>query len=91
LLMVVPSIFGAFFWRRATAAASITSIVSGAALVLVLQVTGLKPLGWWPGVWGLVLCTAVFVVVSLVTRAPTAKADEFLGYLKERLSLGNHI
>jgi solute:Na+ symporter, SSS family len=91
LLMVVPSIFGAFFWRRATATASISSILSGATLVLVLQVMGLKPLGWWPGVWGLILCTAVFVLVSLVTRAPTAKADEFLGYLKEKLSLGNHI
>jgi SSS family solute:Na+ symporter len=91
LLMVVPSIFGAFFWKRATAAASVASIVSGAALVLILQVTGAKPLGWWPGVWGLVLCTVVFVAVSFVTRAPTAKAEEFLGYLSEKLSSGKHV
>ena len=91
LLMVVPSIFGAFFWKRATAAASVASIVSGAALVLILQVTGAKPLGWWPGVWGLILCTVVFVAVSYVTRAPTAKAEEFLGYLSEKLSSGKHV
>lgn len=91
LLMVVPSIFGAFFWKRATAAASVASIVSGAALVLILQVTGAKPLGWWPGVWGLILCTVVFVAVSFVTRAPTAKAEEFLGYLSEKLSSGRHV
>lgn len=91
LLMVVPSIFGAFFWRKATAAGSLSSIISGAALVLVLQVTGAKPLGWWPGVWGLILCTVVFVVVSLVTRAPSAKAEEFLRYLSEKLSSGNHV
>ncbi len=91
LLMVVPSIFGAFFWRRATASASVASIVSGAVVVFVLQVTAAKPLGWWPGVWGLIVCTLVFVVVSLVTRAPTAKADEFMNYLAEKLSKGNHV
>ncbi|MBN1152504.1 MAG: sodium:solute symporter family protein [Dehalococcoidia bacterium] len=91
LLMVVPSIFGAFYWRRATAAGSLSSIVSGAVVVLVLQVTGAKPLGWWPGVWGLLVCTVVFVVVSLLTRAPTAKANEFLGYLAEKLRAGNHV
>ncbi len=91
LLMVVPSIFGAFYWRRATAAGSIASVVSGAVVVLVLQVTGAKPLGWWPGVWGLLLCTVVFVAVSLATRAPKAKADEFLDYLADKLRSGNYV
>jgi SSS family solute:Na+ symporter len=91
LLMVVPSIFGAFFWKRATAAASIASIVSGAILVLVLQVTGLRPLGWWPGVWGLVLCIAVFVIVSLVTRPPTDKANEFIDYVTDQLSSDKYV
>ena len=91
LLMVVPSIFGAFYWRRATAAGSIASIVSGAVVVLVLQVTGAKPLGWWPGVWGLLLCTVVFVAVSFATRAPKAKADEFLDYLADKLRSGNYV
>ncbi len=91
LLMIVPSIFGAFFWRKATAAASVASISVGAIVVLVLQVTGAKPLGWWPGVWGLIVCTLVFVVVSLVTHAPTAKADEFMDYLADKLSKGNHV
>jgi len=91
LLMVVPSIFGAFYWRRATATGAVASILSGAVLVLVLQVTGMKPLGWWPGVWGFVVCSIVFVGVSLVTRAPLDKADEFLSYLKERLSSGKFV
>ncbi|MFW6103055.1 MAG: sodium:solute symporter family protein, partial [Chloroflexota bacterium] len=90
-LMVVPSIFGAFFWKRATAAASIASIVSGAVLVLVLQVTGLRPLGWWPGVWGFLLCVTVFVSVSLVTRPPSEKADEFIGYIAEQMSSDKYV
>jgi SSS family solute:Na+ symporter len=91
LLVAVPSIFGAFFWRRATAAGAISSIIVGATTVLLLQITGWKPLGWWPGVWGLLLCTADFVVISLLTRAPTAKANEFMDYLAERLRAGNHV
>ena len=91
LLMVVPSIFGAFYWRRATAAGSIASIVSGAVVVLALQVTGLKPLGWWPGVWGLVVCVLVFVVVSLVTRAPDEKAEEFMSYTARKLNSGDYV
>jgi SSS family solute:Na+ symporter len=91
LLMVVPSIFGAFYWKRATAPAAISSILSGALLVLVLQVTGLKPLGWWPGVWGLILCVGVFVVVSLVTRAPRDKAEEFMGYAAQKLDSGGYV
>ena len=89
--MVVPSIFGAFFWKRATAAASVASIVSGAVLVLVLQVTGMRPLCWWPGVWGLIVCVALFVIVSLVTRAPSEKADEFIGYVREQLSSDKYV
>jgi len=91
LLMVVPSIFGAFYWKRATAPAAIASILSGALLVLVLQVTGLKPLGWWPGVWGLILCVLVFVVVSLVTRAPRDKAEEFMSYAAQKLDSGGYV
>lgn len=91
LLMVVPSIFGAFYWRRATATGSIASIVVGAVVVLALQVTGAKPFGWWPGVWGLLVCTVVFVGVSLVTRAPATKANEFMDYLAKKLRAGNHV
>jgi SSS family solute:Na+ symporter len=85
LLMAVPSIIGAFFWRGATAAGALSSMLIGAVLVLVLQFTGIKPLGLWPGVWGLVVCTVVFVIVSLVTEPPAEKAEAFIGYLKENL------
>jgi SSS family solute:Na+ symporter len=91
LLMVVPTIFGAFYWKRGTAAGSIASILVGAAVVLVLQVTGAKPLGWWPGVWGLVCSVIVFAGVSLLTKAPTRKAEEFLGHISQKLSSGKYV
>jgi SSS family solute:Na+ symporter len=91
LLMAVPTIFGAFFWKRGTALGAMVSMITGAIIVLVLQVTGWKPLGWWPGVWGFVVCLPLFVIVSLATRPPVKRADEFLGYLREALKKGNFI
>jgi SSS family solute:Na+ symporter len=91
LLMGVPAIIGAFFWRRATAAGALSSMVGGAILVLALQVSGSKPLGLWPGVWGLMVCIALYVFVSLCTRPPVQKAKEFLQYLHEALPKGNFV
>jgi SSS family solute:Na+ symporter len=91
LLMGVPAIIGAFFWRRATAAGALSSMVGGAILVLALQVSGSKPLGLWPGVWGLMVCIALYVFVSLCTRPPVQKAKEFLEYLHEALPKGNFV
>ena len=85
LLMAVPAIIGAFFWRRASAAGALSSMLVGAVLVLVLQFTGTKPLGLWPGVWGILICVLLYVVVSLFTRAPVEKANAFIGYLSEEL------
>jgi SSS family solute:Na+ symporter len=85
LLMAVPAIIGAFFWKRATAAGALTSMVVGAVLVLVLQLTGGKPLGLWPGVWGFIVCITLYIVVSFFTQAPVQKGEEFIGYLQEEL------
>jgi len=91
LLMAVPTIFGAFFWKRATATGAIVSCIVGAIVVLLFQVTGWKPLGWWPGVWGFIVCIILFIGVSLATKPPKEKAEEFIGYLREALAKGNFI
>ncbi len=91
LLMAVPTIFGAFFWKRATATGAIVSCIVGAIVVLLFQITGWKPLGWWPGVWGFIVCVVLFIGVSLATKPPKEKAEEFIGYLREALAKGKFI
>ena len=91
LLMAVPTIFGAFFWKRATALGAIVSCIAGAIVVLIFQFTGWKPLGWWPGTWGFVVCVPLFIGVSLATKPPREKAEEFIGYLKGALKKGRFI
>jgi len=85
LLMAVPAIVGAFFWRRATAAGALGSMLGGSIVVLILQLTGTKPLGVWPGVWGLAAGILLYIAISLFTQAPAEKAEEFIGYLEKNL------
>ena len=77
LLVTVPAIVGAFFWPRGTAAGAMASVLGGGTVVVWAQLTGARPLGFWPGVWGLVVATVLFVGVSLLTRPAPARVPEF--------------
>ncbi len=85
LLVMVPALIGAFYWKRGTATGVIVSVIAGGTTATVLQYSGWQPLGFWPGVWSGIIATFLFVGVSLLTRPPKEKAEEFLGYLKQEL------
>lgn len=85
LLVMVPAIIGAFFWRRGTAAGAMASIVVAGTLVFFLELTGTRFLGQGSGVWGLLVSVVLFVGVSLATPEPTARATEFLEHTRQKL------
>lgn len=85
LLVIVPAIVGAFFWKRGTAAGAITSIVIGGIAAFWFQFGGVKPLGWGPGVWSGIISTALFIIVSLLTTPPEEKAEAFMSYVNGAL------
>lgn len=85
LIVVVPAIIGAFFWKRGTAAGVITSVTVSGMLVVILELAKLKPLGYGSGVWGLLASVLLFIVVSYATKAPEQKATEFITFIKEEL------
>src|SRR5699024_2097117 len=78
LVVAVPAIIGAFFWRRGTAAGVLVSVLVTGATVLASQLTGFTPLGLPAGIWGLIVATVLYVGTSLLTRAPIDIADEFI-------------
>ncbi len=85
LLVLVPSIIGAFFWKGGTAAGAISSIAISGVLVFYLELTTTKLFGQGSGVWGLLLSVTLFVGVSLATNAPQDKAARFLGHVNGKL------
>jgi SSS family solute:Na+ symporter len=85
LLVMVPPIVGAFFWKRGTAQGVVASTVLAGGLVLFLEGTSTRWLGQGSGVWGLLLSVLVFVGVSLATEAPAARAGEFIDTTRREL------
>ncbi|WP_256242416.1 sodium:solute symporter family protein [Bacillus sp. V3B] len=85
LTVAVPAIFGAFFWKKGTSAGVISSVVVAGILVLALEFMKYKPFGLGSGVWGLVVSTVLFIVVSLFTKAPVHKANEFMDYIQSEM------
>ena len=82
LIIAVPAIFGTFFWKRGTAAGVLASVGITGGIVILLEAFQWKPLGLASGVWGILLSTLIFIGVSLATKAPEEKAEEFLTTVK---------
>ncbi|MEM3736631.1 MAG: sodium:solute symporter family protein [Candidatus Bathyarchaeia archaeon] len=88
LLMQLPAVVGAFFWKRGTAVGALSSIAIGGIIVGGMLIAGWYPLGHWPGVWGLAASSLIFVGVSLLTEPPK-RAEEFLRNINEALKTHN--
>ncbi len=86
LLVMVPALIGCFYWKKGTAAGVLTSIIIGGLVATVFQYGAIRPLGLWPGVWSGLVAVVLFIVVSLFTKAPEKKAEEFIGYLAAELN-----
>ncbi|WP_375261574.1 sodium:solute symporter family protein [Palleronia sp.] len=79
LVVAVPAIVGAFFWRRGTAAGALASIIGGAAFVGWMYATGNALWGLNAGVLGLPVAAILFVGVSLATKPSARQTTE--GYI----------
>ena len=80
-MSILPALIGAFFWKRGTAVAVISSSIPSVIVIGWFYMAGMKPLGLWPPVWGLIISTVIYVAVSLVTKPPE-KAGEFVDYTR---------
>jgi SSS family solute:Na+ symporter len=85
LLVTVPAIVGAFFWRRSTAAGALASIVVGAVAVVGMGFTGFSLLGIPYAAIAFAVTTTIFVGVSLLTRPPDGRGKAFIDDLKPQL------
>jgi len=64
-----PPIYAALYWRRATTAGVVSGLAAGIVTdVFFLRYPGLRPWDLHEGILGIIVNTAVLVVVSLLTR-----------------------
>jgi len=85
LLVVVPTIVGAFCWRRAPAAGALASVIGGALCVVILGFSGTNPWGVPYAVVSFILTVALFIGVSLATRPPEDRGRAFIDDLAPAL------
>lgn len=69
-LLALPIVVGGFYWKRANKQGMISGLVVGLLVIYYTTFISKNPLGIAGGMWGLVICSIVFVVVSMLT-APT--------------------
>ena len=68
--VLVPTIIGGMYWKKATKQAAVSSILIGEVLMVLLTfVLKVSPLGFSAGLWSMAISLVVFVVVSLCTTA----------------------
>lgn len=73
-----PSVYGALFWRCASAAGALAGLAAGVAVNFYYSIWATAtPLDIHPGILGLIVNVVVFAVVSLLTKpAPAPELEE---------------
>lgn len=80
VVQFAPVVYGALYWRRATAAGALAGLVVGVVVNVYFQFdtlgAGAKPFGINEGILGLIANTVVFVLVSLLTARTGGPSDD---------------
>ncbi|RLI04635.1 sodium:solute symporter family protein [Candidatus Bathyarchaeota archaeon] len=90
LLVQLPTILGAFCWKKATAPAAYTSILIGGVATGIFYIFKFSFLSLGPPILGLILTTIVFILVSLLTKPPS-NAEIFLEEIQKELKERNFL
>jgi len=71
LLAAVPSTIGALLWKRGGKWSASVSILTGAAVAVLLYSTSSSPLGLYPGLWVAIVSFSSYLLLSLFEDAPS--------------------
>jgi len=66
LVSAAPALIDALTIKRGNSLSAGLSIAIGSGTAICLHLLGMRPLGQWPGVWGLIVSTVLFVGLSSV-------------------------
>lgn len=76
--MIMPCTIGGLWWKRGTKEGAWAGTVAGLIVVFLLTFFITPPLGFSALVWGLVVNTVLYIVVSLCTKCPEEVVDKYI-------------
>jgi len=82
LIQTAPALILGLYWTRLNSRALFAGMLAGAVFAAVMTFTGLRPLGVFSGLWGLMLNLAICVGGSLamgVSEQERRRAVEVIG------------
>ena len=77
---LAPAMLGGIYWKKATPAGALSSILVGEAVMLFTTFVIPNPLGLMAGLWGLMAALIIFIAVSAATR-PVKTTSEVIDSL----------
>src|SRR5699024_11079356 len=77
---ITPSLLAAFFWKRATAAGALSSIIIGGLATVIWEGALNKPMDWNSVLVALPLSLLTLIVVSLVTSRKDKQQEYIYNY-----------
>ena len=67
--VLVPTIIGGMYWKRANKIGAIAATVVGETMMVVMTfILKDSPLGFSAGLWSMATATVIFIVVCLATK-----------------------
>lgn len=88
-LLPLPLVIGAFYWPRGNKWGAITGMAVGFIVIMLTTYVWPAPFGIAAGIWGVVTCAILYVVVSLATAKPSDETLAKFGLTDEQLKLRN--
>lgn len=81
-LLAVPLVVGGLWWKRANKYGAVSGLVLGLVTLYITIFVVKNPFGIAAGIWGLVACTLIFVIVSLATKPTSEKTLREFGLIQ---------
>ena len=76
--MIMPCTIGGLWWKKGTKEGAWAGTVAGLIVVFLLTFFITPPLGFSALVWGLVVNTVLYIIVSLCTKCPEEVVDKYI-------------
>ena len=89
--MIMPCTIGGLFWKRGTKEGAVAGTVGGVIVVVLLTFIITPPFGFSALIWGLLVNTALYIIVSLCTKVPDDIVNKYITKVDTIIAAGTEV